>query len=162
MGRRLLLPVTKGVAEIPTVDAVRRRLGGRASTEEGAGELVSFRDERGLSRLGVVVFARGADRDVWVPGDLVRRVRREDVRPPDGLVPDELHAVARDALAFARLREGQRVTYQHGDALDEGEMIEKCRFGALVERRDRTVLGVGFRRVWGAPRAPLSQPPADA
>jgi hypothetical protein len=28
--------------------------------------------------------------------------------------------------------------------------VEKCRFGALVERGDGTVLGVGFRRLWSA------------
>ena len=150
MGRRLFLPIASEPAEAPTVDSVRKRLGGRASTEQGAGELVSFRDERGVLRAGVVVFARGADRDVWVPGDLVRRVRRDDAYAIDGVVPDELHSVARDAIAFARLREGQRVHYQHQGGLDDGDLIEKCRFGALVERRDRTLLGVGFRRLWGA------------
>lgn len=142
--------MTDGAERRPTVDLVRKRLGGRASTEDGAGELVSFRDERGLERAGVVVFVRGDDRDVWVPGDVVRRVRRDDARPIDGAVPAELHEVARDAIAFARLREGQRVHYQHTDGLGEGDMIEKCRFGVLVERRDRTIVGVGFRRVWGA------------
>jgi len=31
--------------------------------------------------------------------------------------------------------------------------VEKCRFGALVERGDGTVIGVGFRRL-SAPRVP--------
>jgi hypothetical protein len=151
MAKRLFLPLAVGEpAQRPTVDTVRRRLGGRASTEPGAGELVCFPDERGLERAGVVVFVRGEDLDVWLTGDLVRRVRRPDARPMDGVIPDGLLAVARDALAFAELREGQRVRYQHASGLGEGALVEKCRFGALVERSDGTVLGVGFRRLWGA------------
>lgn len=148
MGRRLFLPLAQGdLAERPTVDTVRKRLGGRASTEQGAGALVSFRDERGLSRTGVVVFARGEDRDVWLEGDTVRRVRAAETTPADGLVNDHLLAVAHDARAFGALSEGQRVRYQHADGLGEGALVEKCRFGALVERGDRVVVGVGFRKL---------------
>jgi hypothetical protein len=154
MGRRLLLPLsiapTRG-AERPSVDAVRRRLGGRASTEAGAGEVVSFRDERGLPRVGVVLFVRGEDLDVWVQGDVVRRVRRPGAAPADGVVPPELLEVSGDARIFAELREGQRVRYQRApDAggAGEGMLVEKCRFGGLIERGDGAVLGVGFRRLW--------------
>ena len=151
MGKRLFLPLAVGEpAQRPTVDTVRKRLGGRASTEPGAGELVCFRDERGFERAGVVLFVQGEELDVWLTGDLVRRVRRGEAKPADGVLPEGLHAVARDAQAFASLREGQRVRYQHPGGLDEGALVEKCRFGALVERGDRTVLGVGFRRLWGA------------
>jgi hypothetical protein len=150
MSRRLFLPVAESVERRPTVDVVRKRLGGRASTEEGAGEVVAFRDERGLVRTGVVVFVRGADRDVWVPSDVVRRVRHDDLVPTDGIVPEDVSAVAKDAIAFARLHEGQRVSIQHQGGLREGLLVEKCRFGALVELGDQTIVGVGFRRVWGA------------
>jgi hypothetical protein len=150
MGKRLFLPLAVGATARPTVDAVRRRLGGRASTEAGAGEVVNFHDERGHLRTGVVVFVRGDDLDVWLEGDLVRRQRRAEVRPADGVMPEAVVAVARDALGFARLSEGQRVRYHSGEGLGEGALVEKCRFGALVERADRAVLGVGFRRVWGA------------
>lgn len=148
MTRRLFLPLTTGeLARSPTVDTVRKRLGGRASTDAGAGQVLAFRDERGGERIGVVLFVRGDELDVWVQGDLVRRVRRPDTKPADGVVPRELLAVARDAQGFAALREGQRVRYQHPGGLGDGALVEKCRFGALVERDDRTVLGIGFRRL---------------
>ncbi|APR88223.1 hypothetical protein A7982_13572 [Minicystis rosea] len=149
MGKRLFLPLAVGEpAQRPTVDTVRRRLGGRASTESGAGEVVTFHDERGLERTGVVVFVRGDELFVWLEGDVVRRVPRAAARAADGVISEALLAVARDAQGFATLSEGQRVRYQHSDGLGEGALIEKCRFGALVERHDRTVLGIGFRRLW--------------
>jgi len=143
MTRRLSLPTARPT----TVDAVRKQLGGRAATDAGAGEVVSFRDERGSERMGVVLFVRGEDLDVWVEGDLVRRVRRRDTQAPDGVVSRELVAVARDAQGFAKLEEGQRVRYQHAGGLGDGALVEKCRFGGLVERDDRKVLGIGFRRL---------------
>jgi hypothetical protein len=146
MSRRLFLPT----APSTTVDAVRKQLGGRASTDAGAGEVVSFRDERGGERMGVVLFVRGDDLDVWVEGDLVRRVRRADTQAADGVVSRALLAVARDAQGFATLQEGQRVRYQHPGGLGDGALVEKCRFGGLVEREDRKVLGIGFRRLLGA------------
>ncbi len=161
MERRLFLPLASTApASLPTVDAVRKRLGGRASTEGGAGELVGL----GVDRTGVVIFVRGEQLDVWLPGDVVRRVRRADTRPApaSGAVPRELLAVALDARVFGALHEGQRVGYQAEGALGEGVLVEKCRFGGLVERADRTVVGVGFRRLApstaqpGEPLPPLS------
>jgi hypothetical protein len=148
---KLFLPLTPAAGRSdgsPTVDATRKRLGGRASTEPGAGEVVAFRDERGHERHGVVLFVRGEDLDVWGTGDRVRRVRRARTRPVDGMVSEELVAVARDAVAFGELREGQPVRFQHAQGLGEGVLVEKCRFGGLVERGDEVVLGVGFRRLW--------------
>ncbi len=151
MSRRLFLPLATGPAdERPTVDRVRKKLGGRASTEPGAGEVVIVSTERG-ERAGVVLFVRGEDLDVWREGDLVRRVRRGATRAAGDAVPRDLLAVARDARAFASLVEGQRVGYQHAGGLGEGALVEKCRFGALVERADGTLLGVGFRRLWSPP-----------
>jgi hypothetical protein len=151
MSKRLFLPLAIGSpAERPTVDSVRKRLGGRAATEPGAGEILSFRDERGFERTGVALFVRGEDLDLWMEGDLVRRVRRTATRAADGAIAPALLEVARAAQAFATLQEGQRVRYQHQGGLDEGALVEKCRFGALVERGDRTVLGVGFRRLSAA------------
>ncbi len=148
---KLFLPLTLtagAAAGPPTVDAMRRRLGGRASTDPGAGEVLAFRDERGHERHGVVLFARGEELDVWGAGDRVRRVRRAATRPVDGIVSEELWAVARDAVAFGELREGQAVRYQHAEGPGAGRLVEKCRFGGLVERGDGRLLGVGFRRVW--------------
>jgi hypothetical protein len=154
MSRRLFLPLATGAAdERPTVDRVRKKLGGRASTEPGAGEIVVLSTERG-ERAGVVLFVRGEELDVWMEGDLVRRVRRGSTRAAGDQVSKDLLAVARDARAFASLAEGQRVGYQIEGGLGEGALVEKCRFGALVERADGTVLGVGFRRLFGRPSAP--------
>jgi hypothetical protein len=148
MGRKLFLPLALGApAQRPTVDAVRKRLGGRASTEAGAGEIVSLRSAAGAGgRMGVVLFVRGEQLDVWLEGSVVQRVRRADASPADGLVLRDLHEVARDARVFADLHEGQRVCFQLEGALAEGALVEKCRFGGLVERGDGTVIGVGFRR----------------
>jgi len=159
MGRKLFLPLTPSGARPPTVDAVRKRLGGRASTEPGAGELVSLVTERGIERVGVVLFVRGEDLDVWTDGDVVRRARRASLRPPppgpederaDAALRRELLAVACDARSFAELNEGQRVEYQHEDGIGEGTLVEKCRFGGLIQRADGAVIGAGFRRIWAA------------
>jgi hypothetical protein len=148
----------------PTVDAVRKRLGGRASTEAGAGELVALTTAGGGVLRGVVLFARGDDVDIWVeqadapagstpqpsrPG-VVRRARRADIAPLPAPAPHGLDAVADDARVFAALSEGQRIRFHDGGGLGEGSLIEKCRFGGLIRRDDGTVLGVGFRRIWPA------------
>ena len=148
MAKRLFLPLSPArTDERPAVDAVRKRLGGRAATEEGAGEVVSFRDDRGFERTGVVLFARGAEIDVWCEGDLVRRLRREEARAADGALDAKVFEVSRDARAFAALGEGDRVRFQHTQGPGEGRLVEKCRFGGLVERADGSLLGVGFRRL---------------
>lgn len=134
----------------PTVDSVRARLGGRAATEPGAGELVTVDLGAGLSQPGVVIFTRGDDVDVWTGEGVVRRARWDVVRPRPGPAPDALAQVAADAAAFAGLFEGQRVKYRADAGTGEGTLVEKCKFGALVERDDHTIVGVSFRRLWPA------------
>jgi hypothetical protein len=155
MARRLFLPLASDGAvprPMPTVDAVRKRLGGRAATEPGAGEIVSLSGGRIAPIVsGVVIFVRGDEIDVWLEGDMVRRVRRADTWALGGVIPPDLLAVAAAARAFAGLREGQRVGYRDEGRGGEGTLVEKCRFGALVERGDGTVVGVGFRRLRGPP-----------
>jgi hypothetical protein len=143
----------------PTVDAVRKRLGGRGATEPGAGELVLLTTAGGDELPGVILFTAGDEIDVWVDqraalspvparAGVVRRARRADAAPLRGPPPKELDAVAGDARLFGSLLEGQRIRFQTGDAFGEGVLAEKCRFGALVVRDDGTLLGVGFRRIW--------------
>lgn len=148
MSRKLSLPLTLDWAKKPTTDAVRKRLGGRASTEPGAGEIVSLRTEGGTERVGVVLFARGEDVDVWTDHGVVRRARRTRCTPCCEEVSKELSQVADDARIFGGMCEGQRVRYQHEAGLEEGVIVEKCRFGALLRRDDGVILGVGFRRIW--------------
>lgn len=150
MARRLFLPLANGnPGASPTVDAVRRRLGGRASTEPGAGDLVAVASDQGAARAGVVLFVQGDDLDVWLQGGVVRRTRRSRVVTA-AEAGDDLLSIAHAARIFAALEEGQRVCYQHDEGVGEGNLVEKCRFGGLVERGDGTVLGVGFRRLWSA------------
>lgn len=145
MLRRLSLRLaTEGAAPRPTVDAIRKRLGGRASTEPGAGEVVSLGAV--ADRMGVVLFVRGEQLDVWFSGNRVQRVRRADTHPAGAASPPELAAIACAARAFAALCEGQRVAFLHEGSPGEGALVEKCRFGGLVERADGSLLGVGFRR----------------
>jgi hypothetical protein len=146
MTRRLFLPLATPdtAAPRPTVDAVRRRLGGRAATEQGAGEIVALRG----GRTGVVLFVRGDQLDVWLEGDVVRRVRRPDAAAADAVIARDVYAAARDARAFGDLREGQRVSFQKDGVLRDGVLVEKCRFGALVELESGAVVGVAWRRLF--------------
>lgn len=150
MTRKLPVLFSLGAQRAPTIDAVRARLGGRAATESGAGELVSVDAGGGLSHTGIVIFTRGDEVDVWTGEGVVRRARWTVVRRLDEPTPDDFAQVAADAAVFGGLTEGQRVRYRHDTGTDEGTLVEKCKFGALVERDDRTVVGVSFRRLWPA------------
>ncbi|AUX41352.1 hypothetical protein SOCE26_027630 [Sorangium cellulosum] len=165
-----LIPVAARRPAKPTVDVVRERLGGRASTEPGAGELVTLTTSGGATLAGVVLFRRGDVVDVWIdspettsfamngieragPGaaqGVVRRAHRDDVAPLRTPTSESLGAIAADARVFGALIEGQRIRFQDGGDLSEGTLVEKCRFGGLVQRDDGTLLGVGFRRLWPA------------
>ncbi|MCC6554647.1 MAG: hypothetical protein IT372_16840 [Polyangiaceae bacterium] len=157
LDRALAIP-TK-IEQKPTIDAVRKRLGGRASTEAGAGELVTLVTPGGEHQ-GVILCVRGDDLDVWIDqaaalaagprAGVVRRARRADVAPPRPSASTALDAVAAGARVFADLLEGQRVRFQAEEGPGDGTLVEKCRFGALVLRDDGAVVGVGFRRIWPA------------
>ncbi|WP_438019538.1 hypothetical protein WMF18_10880 [Sorangium sp. So ce315] len=187
MTRKLSLPLIKldtpvrvaaPASSKPSVDTVRERLGGRASTEPGVGELVALTTAAGKTLPGVILFRRGATVDVWidtneteqsVPDDskrtasprstashgVVHRAQHADIAPLRAPAPESLIAIASDARVFAALSEGQRIRFQDGGDLAEGTLVEKCRFGGLVQRDDGALLGIGFRRLWPAQ-------PADA
>jgi hypothetical protein len=159
MARRLSLPLThaRDTHGKPMVDAVRKRLGGRACTEPGAGDVVTLTTDVGGERIGVVLYICGDDLDVWIDHGLVRRTRRATTRPARVPVSKELADVAGDARVFGGLLEGQRVRYQHEAGFAEGLLVEKCRFGALLERDDGALVGVGFRRIWPASSASAPQ-----
>lgn len=145
----------------PTVDAVRKRLGGRGSTEADAGDLVTLTTPGGGKLQGVIVFASGDNLDVWIDQDtasrtapprvgVVRRAHRAHVAPLRVAPSRDLDAMANDARVFGALLEGQRILFQTDEGVGEGTLVEKCRFGALVQRDDGTLVGVGFRRIWPA------------
>lgn len=145
MARRILPVHDTLLRRTPTADALRQRLGGRGRTEPGAGELVLL----GPGVPGVVLFAQGPTRDVWLGDNRVQRVDASALRPaPREGFPEALLAVAADLEAFLALEEGQRVRVSLPEGREEQVLlIEKCRFGALLERDDGKLLGVGFRRV---------------
>jgi hypothetical protein len=150
------LPVT---ASNPSLDAVRKRLGGRAATDRGAGELVRVDLGDAGEHVGVVLFAQGETLDVWLalgsPTGVVRRTSRGRAAPHDGPPPEDLAAVADDARVFGALREGERVRYEPSPGrFGEGTLVEKCRFGGVLVRDDGVLVGVGFRRVWPACEGP--------
>jgi len=134
------------VVEAPSVDEAREALGGRGSTERGAGELVTVSLQRGGDAPGVVVFVSGTQRDVWIgAGRFVRTA--VDRLTALASVGEELRSVAGEARRFASLSEGDpvRAIRRDGSAID-GRLVEKCRYGALVAHEDK-VLAVSFRRI---------------
>lgn len=139
------------LAPSPTLEVMRRKLGGReaGSSDALVGALVQVEGrERGP---GVVLFVEGEHVHVWVGAGLVRKVARGAVSLSADDASSELSEVARDVRAFAQLREGDAVSFLSGTAgerLQYGRLIEKCRYGVLVAKADGTILGVGFRRVW--------------
>lgn len=160
--RKLHLPVTDHHASpeaVPSVAATRARLGGPAIPGAEAGEVVTWGGDGLEHRVGVVLHAhddevdvlvvRGAGASTSTPTTMVRRTRRGELRsvPDTAKDADVLHA-SRAARAYASMREGHRVRYQDAAGSDhEAIIVEKCRYGALVERPDGTVLGVGFRKL---------------
>ncbi len=159
MARKLSLPMHGKLLDLvapPTIDVVRTRLGGRAAGAAPIGDVVRV----GVAdppRAGVVLARDHEAVDVFVIEGTVRRTRPDDVRPWLTEVPGALIAVARDARVFGELREGQAVRFAADSGVAEpGVLLERCRWGALVQRPDGVVVGVGFRRV--VPAAP----PGDA
>lgn len=152
MGRKLALPVLVPPAPMPSVDRIRKRLGGRASTESGTGDVVSFTTDGGIHQTGVVIFVRGDELDVYVSDNVVRRIRRVSANSTDAALAPSLVGIAESARIFEGLAEGQRVRFTSDEQTHEGILVEKCRFGALVERHDGKIVGLGFQRLW-----PLSE-----
>lgn len=150
MTRRVYLPVSERIMSslaTPSVDAIRKRLGGRSSTEPSAGNVVRL---VASGRLGVVVHERDHMVDVYTDNGIVRRTPADEV-VPGGAAGPELDGIAADARVHGTLAEGQRVRYQtSASEMGEGRLVEKCRYGSLVERDDGVIIGVGFRRLWPA------------
>jgi hypothetical protein len=125
----------------PTVDAARERLGGRASTGPGAGEIVGVRTGLG--------FTSGDERDVWVGDGRIRRVDEARIVGAPQPVDAALEAVAADVRVFATMREGEPVRFlAHDGAMREGTLVEKCRYGALVLGSGGKIVAASFRRLW--------------
>ena len=156
--RKVFLPLTQAMADAvtpPTVDAMRKRLGGRVTAPEAdaaSGCLVTVAG--GTPRVGVLLGGNDSRCDVFLERGMVKRTSRSAISPFLGVAPPELARVAEQASVFARLFEGQAVHVERNDGAGvRGILREKCRFGALVETGNGALLGVGFQRLWPAPEA---------
>jgi hypothetical protein len=150
MERKRPLPLIDTPAR-PSIDAARARLGGRIPVDAAPlpgfppGTVVRSGDSR-----GVVVFASTDEAHVLLDAARLRRLS------PGELTIDtasaELAALADDARVFGTLTEGLPVRYKSDQGqLVVGRVVEKCRWGALVEREDGVVVAVGFRKLWPLP-----------
>ena len=142
----------------PSLDDARSRLGGRSVDESAApidltpGRVVRIAAPNRSDVVGVIVFANASEVHLLVDGTRLRRVTPHDIHAHEGPTPPELAKIASDALLFGRLREGQKVRYADdtGGRLQDGTLMEKCRYGALVARSDGGIVAVGFRKLWPA------------
>lgn len=150
---------SEGIARTrkPSVDAARARLGGRPTESPSPalrpGAVVSVRSGGPAPSPGIVLWASAREAHVLLDGSRLKRIQTADV---DVLTPSapppELSRIASDARMFAMLAEGQAVRYADDKGgLEDGSVVEKCRYGALVLRGDGTVVAVGFRKLFPAP-----------
>jgi predicted metalloprotease len=152
VGRKLSIPLTASLRS-RRVEEVRKRLGGRATSGAGVGDVVRVRREAAADLVGVVIFVAGEELDVMTGESTVRRTQRSHVDPAASPREDErpewLASLAADAKVFATLEEMQEVRYQGKTGeLEEGKLVEKCRYGGIVLAADGSLMGVGFRRLW--------------
>jgi hypothetical protein len=165
VGRKVFLPLTQRFADsvaTPTVKQMRERLGGKfvsgARLERDGvvlplGSFVAFEDS---GRLGVLLSVGESSVDVYVDRGTVKRTLPASVGPHRGRPPAELEEVSASVALFARIAEGERVSVERSPGLVvEGTLVEKCRYGAIVELdgAERVTLAVGFRKIWPSDRA---------
>jgi hypothetical protein len=150
MSRRHLptLAASLGIQSPPLLDQARRRLGGPGRSEPGLGTFVCVSANGAPAVPGVVLFAAGAELDVWTGRGRVVRTQRARVTALSGPAPQELTVIAGAVRVFASLVEGRRVRYIDAEGKpSEGTLFEKCRYGALVARDDSHIMAVGFSKL---------------
>lgn len=140
----------------PSVEVARARLGGRTDADEpsatfAAGQHVSFQRAPGERGHAVVLHATAREVHVLLDVARVRRFGPGELALEPGDVPTALVDLAGDARVFGLLVEGQGVRYADASGtLNDGKLVERCRYGALVLRGDGVVVAVGFRKLWPA------------
>ena len=133
----------------PDVDQAREALGGRVSTEPGAGAHVRVTMKRGAAAIGVLVCVSGDERDVWIGDGRFVRARSSEVAVLVE-IEESLASVAADATRFGLLSEGSAVLYVDRAQVERhGTLVEKCRYGGLVSSGEK-IVAVSFRRLRGA------------
>ena len=81
----------------------------------------------------------------------LRRMQPGELSAHEGAVDDEIGKLAGDAHLFGLIDEGEAIrNADDAGALVDEQLIEKCRWGALVARDDGAVVAVGFRKLWPA------------
>jgi hypothetical protein len=124
-----------------TLARARERLGGRVSAHGDAGAVVEV--ERGdHAEIGVVLWSDAQWCDVWLGDDITKRTRSDSVTAAKAPAGSPMARASTAARAFASLEEGQNVRFDG----EEGRLIEKCRWGALVALVNGKILAVGFHR----------------
>ena len=135
----------------PSIDAARTRLGGTALGHAqppglAPGVVVQFEEDGE----GVVIFASIIEVHVLLDPQRMRRFAPAELAVHEG--GHDLGYLATDAKIFGMLHDGQAIRYAGDDGtMVDGVIAEKCRWGALIQRGDGTVLAIGFRKLW--PRA---------
>jgi hypothetical protein len=139
-----------GGTERPSIEAARRRLGGRANvpSHRAPGSLVQVRLLGAERTKGVLLWSSERHCDVWFEDGVARRARIHAITPSVGPTPAALLCVAGEIRLFASLAEGESVRWQRGAEVAEGCIVEKCRYGAIIVSRDGRVVAVGFRKLW--------------
>lgn len=163
MAKKYTLPVLSDVLggtdegngrKRPSVDIARAKLGGRTANDEQSlvfttGQHVSFERAPGERVHAVVLHGGAGEVHVLVDAARVRRVAPGELAAEPGTAPGALEEIARDARVFGMLVEGQVVRYADpAGTLQDGKLVERCRYGALVLRDDGVVVAVGFRKLW--------------
>lgn len=148
MTKKVNLPVMNAPAK-PSLSAARAQLGGvahGAPLPPGLAPGVVVRFEGGV---GVVIFASIVEVHVLLDASRMRRFAPDELVVHDG--EHGLGELAADAHIFGLLHDGQPVRYASATgALVDGVIVEKCRWGALVQASE-VVVAVGFRKLWPAP-----------
>ncbi len=149
---------SEGPSSRPSIDAARRRLGGKPNvpSTRAPGVAVEAVLRDGSKRKGVILWSSDRECDVWFDDGAARRIRASAVTSFGGGVPEELARIAAEARLFALLAPGERVRWQRQNGVAEGCIVEKCRYGAIVVTRDGRLVAVGFRRLWPAIVRPLA------
>ena len=134
----------------PTVDAARKKLGGRLTKTLGPtpGRVVEVDGVAGERDVGVVLFTELGRTDVLFDRGVVRRLASAELftttQAPSTTIARLSFAVRR----FNDLAEGEAIIITQHDGTNAVAVLrEKCRFGALVERPDGAIVAVGFDRM---------------
>lgn len=150
--KRPALPVLSNAPATgaPTMALMRERLGGRVPSQPGMGEIVRYEPRPGQVLVGVVLFVGDVHADILLgESGIVHRARRDSLTPLGEAPTEELQQLAADVRVFAGLNEGDEVLYvDRRGGVGHGVLVEKCRYGALVARKDEVVMGIGFRNLW--------------